>query len=183
MRFVFVTGLSGGGKSTARKMLEDQGYFCVDNLPFAMIPIFMEMAYAGAGKMDKVALCVDARSGNDLSELEQILEDPEIEAVIIETEEINLVKYATAAAHAGKHIHMDKPGGFKLEDFEALIQLVRSKDLTLHLGYMYRYNPVISKILERVKAGEFGEIFSINGIGSILLSIQRRMVLQASSHI
>ena len=56
MRFVFVTGLSGGGKSTARKMLEDQGYFCVDNLPFAMVPIFMEMAYAGAGKMDKVAL-------------------------------------------------------------------------------------------------------------------------------
>ena len=75
MRFVFVTGLSGGGKSTARKMLEDQGYFCVDNLPFAMIPIFMEMAYAGAGKMDKVALCVDARSGSDLGELEHILEE------------------------------------------------------------------------------------------------------------
>ncbi len=75
MRFVFVTGLSGGGKSTARKMMEDQGYFCVDNLPFAMIPIFVEMAYAGAGKMDKVALCVDARSGSDLSELEHILEE------------------------------------------------------------------------------------------------------------
>ena len=75
MRFVFVTGMSGGGKSTARKMLEDQGYFCVDNLPFAMVPIFMEMAYAGAGKMDKVALCVDARSGNDLGELERILEE------------------------------------------------------------------------------------------------------------
>ena len=77
MRFVFVTGMSGGGKSTARKMMEDQGYFCVDNLPFAMIPIFMEMAYAGAGKMDKVALCVDARSGSDLSELEHILAEVE----------------------------------------------------------------------------------------------------------
>ena len=75
MRFVFVTGMSGGGKSTARKMLEDQGYFCVDNLPFAMVPMFMEMANAGAGKMDKVALCVDARSGNDLTELERILEE------------------------------------------------------------------------------------------------------------
>ena len=75
MRFVFVTGMSGGGKSTARKMLEDQGYFCVDNLPFAMIPMFMEMAHSGAGKMDKVALCVDARSGNDLSELDPILEE------------------------------------------------------------------------------------------------------------
>ena len=75
MRFVFVTGMSGGGKSTARKMLEDQGYFCVDNLPFALIPIFTEMAYAGAGKQDKVAVCVDARSGTDLGELEHILEE------------------------------------------------------------------------------------------------------------
>ena len=75
MRFVFVTGMSGGGKSTARKMLEDQGYFCVDNLPFALIPTFTEMAYAGAGKQDKVAVCVDARSGTDLGELEHILEE------------------------------------------------------------------------------------------------------------
>ena len=75
MRFVFVTGMSGGGKNTARKMLEDQGYFCVDNLPFALIPTFIEMAYAGAGKMDKVAVCVDARSGSDLGELQNILEE------------------------------------------------------------------------------------------------------------
>ena len=66
--------MSGGGKSTARKMLEDQGYYCVDNLPFALIPVFAEMA-SSAGTMKKVALCVDARSGNDLSELEHILEE------------------------------------------------------------------------------------------------------------
>ncbi len=75
MRFVFVTGMSGGGKNTARKMLEDQGYFCVDNLPFALIPTFTEMAYAAASKQDKVAVCVDARSGTDLGELEHILEE------------------------------------------------------------------------------------------------------------
>lgn len=84
MRFVFVTGMSGGGKSTARKMLEDQGYFCVDNLPFAMVPMFMEMANAGAGKMDKVALCVDARSGNDLTELERILEEVSLQGYCYE---------------------------------------------------------------------------------------------------
>ena len=97
MRFVFVTGMSGGGKSTARKMLEDQGYFCVDNLPFAMIPIFMEMAHAGKGKMDKVALCVDARSGNDLSELERILEEMTLqgyryEILFMECEDDVLIK-------------------------------------------------------------------------------------------
>ena len=97
MRFVLVTGMSGGGKSTARKMLEDQGYFCVDNLPFAMIPMFMEMAHAGAGKMDKVALCVDARSGNDLSDLERILEEVTLqgyryEILFMECEDDVLIK-------------------------------------------------------------------------------------------
>lgn len=97
MRFVFVTGMSGGGKSTARKMLEDQGFFCVDNLPFAMIPLFMDMAYKGGGKMDKVALCVDARSGSDLGELERILEEVTIqgypyEILFMECEDSVLIK-------------------------------------------------------------------------------------------
>ena len=43
MRFVIVTGMSGAGKSTALKMLEDMGYFCVDNLPIAMFPGFVQM--------------------------------------------------------------------------------------------------------------------------------------------
>ena len=97
MRFVIVTGMSGGGKSTARKMLEDQGYFCVDNLPFALIPVFMEMAYQGGGKMDKVALCVDARSGNDLSELKHILEEVSVkgypyEILFMECDDTVLIK-------------------------------------------------------------------------------------------
>ena len=97
MRFVIVTGMSGGGKNTARKMLEDQGYFCVVNLPFALIPIFMEMAYQGGGKMDKVALCVDARSGNDLSELKHILEEVSIkgypyEILFMECDDTVLIK-------------------------------------------------------------------------------------------
>lgn len=110
--------------------------------------------------------------------LEEILDDPGIEAVVIETEEENLVKYATLAAQAGKHIHMDKPGGFRLEDFETLIQLVRSKQLTLHLGYMYRYNPVISKVLERAKSGEFGEIFHVDAQMNTYLPKEKRQWMQ-----
>lgn len=92
-----MTGMSGGGKSTARKMLEDQGYFCVDNLPFAMIPTFVEMASTSAGKMDKVAVCVDARSGSDLSELEHILADVEekgysYEILFMECDDAELIK-------------------------------------------------------------------------------------------
>lgn len=97
MRFVFVTGMSGGGKSTARKMLEDQGYFCVDNLPFAMIPIFMEMATKGGGNMEKVALCVDARSGSNFEELAHILEEVTLkgypyEILFMECEDAVLIK-------------------------------------------------------------------------------------------
>ena len=45
MRFVIVTGMSGAGKTTALKMLEDMGYFCVDNLPIAMFPGFVHAAH------------------------------------------------------------------------------------------------------------------------------------------
>ena len=93
--------------------------------------------------------------------LEQVLEDPTIEAVAIETDEIYLTKYALLAAKAGKHIHMEKPGGRELEDFEALIDLVKEKNLVFHTGYMYRYNPYVIDLLERVKKGELGEIISV----------------------
>ena len=56
MRFVIVTGMSGAGKSTALKMLEDMGYFCVDNLPIAMFPGFVQMIENSETPMKKVAL-------------------------------------------------------------------------------------------------------------------------------
>ena len=56
MRFVIVTGMSGAGKSTALKMLEDMGYFCVDNLPIAMFPGFVQMIENSETSMKKVAL-------------------------------------------------------------------------------------------------------------------------------
>ena len=57
--------------------------------------------------------------------LEQVLTDPTIEAVTVETEEIYLTKYAQLAAEHGKHIQMEKPGGESLEAFERLIETVR----------------------------------------------------------
>ena len=62
MRFVVVTGMSGSGKTQALKMLEDIGYFCVDNLPLALIGKFAELAAAPAQEYSKVALGLDVRS-------------------------------------------------------------------------------------------------------------------------
>ena len=74
MRLVMVTGMSGAGKSSALKMLEDAGYFCVDNLPIQLIYKFVQLTYNGTEKFDKVALGVDIRSGQALEELDKVLE-------------------------------------------------------------------------------------------------------------
>lgn len=93
--------------------------------------------------------------------LDEILSDPTIEAVTVETDEIHLTKYAQMAAEAGKHIHMEKPGSQDLAAFEKLIETVRGGDKIFHIGYMYRYNPYIADTVRRAKAGEFGHIYSI----------------------
>ncbi|MBQ9070765.1 MAG: Gfo/Idh/MocA family oxidoreductase [Clostridia bacterium] len=93
--------------------------------------------------------------------VDEILSDPTIDAVLIETDEIYLTKYALMAARAGKHVHMEKPGGISLSDFEEMISVMKSNGKVFHTGYMYRYNPVISDIIKRVRAGELGDIISV----------------------
>ena len=74
MRFVIVTGMSGAGKSTTLKMLEDMGYFCVDNLPIPLLEKFAHLACTPGNEIEKAAMGVDIRSGVALSEMEKILE-------------------------------------------------------------------------------------------------------------
>ena len=93
--------------------------------------------------------------------VEEILNDISIKAVVIETEEIYLTKYALMAAKAGKHIHMEKPGGQSIEDFEQLMDIIKKNGTVFHTGYMYRYNPVIKDFIKRAKAGEIGDIVSV----------------------
>lgn len=93
--------------------------------------------------------------------VEEILNNPEIEAVTVETEECYLTKYALLAAKAGKHIHMEKPGSACLADFEDLISTVKKNGTVFHTGYMYRYNPYVIELMERIKRGELGEIISV----------------------
>ena len=74
MKFFIVTGMSGSGKSTALKMLEDMGYFCVDNLPIALLPKFAELAHAPGSDISQVAVGVDIRNGRSLDEMSSVLE-------------------------------------------------------------------------------------------------------------
>lgn len=93
--------------------------------------------------------------------LPEILENPEILAVTVETTEKNLAKYSIMCAKANKHIHMDKPGGEDLGEFEELVNLTKQKKVQFHLGYMYRYNPEVLALKEQIKNGELGEVFCV----------------------
>ena len=68
MRFVIVTGMSGAGKSTALKMLEDMEYFCVDNLPTRLLCRFAELTLDKTANISNVALGIDIRSGASIDE-------------------------------------------------------------------------------------------------------------------
>lgn len=75
MRIVIVTGMSGAGKSTALKFLEDAGYYCVDNMPVALVEKFVELAVSGNAGIKNIALGVDVRNGQALGGFEEVLKE------------------------------------------------------------------------------------------------------------
>lgn len=74
MRFVVVTGMSGGGKTTALKMLEDAGFYCVDNMPVSLIEKFVELISMPNSEISKVALGLDVRTDQSFEDATRILE-------------------------------------------------------------------------------------------------------------
>lgn len=97
MRFVIVTGMSGAGKRTVMKILEDSGYFCADNLPVPMVRKFYELTRNSMGDIENVALGIDIRSGEALEEMEGILSyfdasKIEVEILFMEASDQVLIK-------------------------------------------------------------------------------------------
>jgi UPF0042 nucleotide-binding protein len=74
MKFLIVSGLSGAGKSRVAALLEDMGYYCVDNMPPKLIPSFAELCLASQGQYDRVALVIDVRAGQSFDDLFTSLE-------------------------------------------------------------------------------------------------------------
>ena len=116
MKFVIVTGMSGGGKSTALKMLEDAGFYCVDNLPVALLEKFAEVISQPGTELTKVALGLDVRSGQAFSELPNILDslalkDISVEILFLEASERALIRRYKET----RRIHPLSPDG-RVED-------------------------------------------------------------------
>jgi len=87
MEVVIITGLSGAGKTKASDWFEDKGYYCIDNMPPALIKNFIDLALSGTRKIDKAAFVVDIRGGeffDDLKEIMGALEaDPNVDFKIL----------------------------------------------------------------------------------------------------
>ena len=124
--------------------------------------LFEVVGYAfPENEREKFPRQAEAFAGHREMTVEEILSDPTIEAVAVETEEIYLTKYAQMVADAGKHLHMEKPGGTDLAAFRRLIATLKEKNLAFTTGYMYRFNPKVREVLSRIEKGEFGKIYSV----------------------
>jgi predicted dehydrogenase len=107
--------------------------------------------------------------------VEQVIEQSD--AVLIESDVWDLTKYAKMCVDAGKHIHMDKPAGGTLEEYKAVLDTAKEKNLVVQMGYMYRYNPAVQKTFEHIKNGDLGEIYSINAEMSTFHSVEYKQWL------
>ncbi|HIX25776.1 MAG TPA: RNase adapter RapZ [Candidatus Lachnoclostridium avicola] len=74
MKLVIVTGMSGAGKTVALKMLEDLGFYCVDNMPVQLMEKFVDLLRENPGEPENVAMGVDSRSGDELPQLQEVLD-------------------------------------------------------------------------------------------------------------
>jgi len=97
VKIVIITGLSGSGKSTAIRALEDLGFFCVDNLPPILLPKFIELCKASSGEISKIAMVMDVRERTFLKEYPEIFKElkkkgQEIKILFLESSDEALVR-------------------------------------------------------------------------------------------
>lgn len=93
--------------------------------------------------------------------LDEILADKSLDAVIVESAEIEQDSDSLLFAKAGFNVHSDKPCGADDKVFKELISIVKEKKLVFQNGYMYRYNPAVVRALEIVRSGKLGEIICV----------------------
>ena len=134
----------------------------VFNTIASLTDVFEVVGYAlPENEREKFPAQVAAFDGYKEMTVEEILADETIDAVAVETEEIYLTKYAAMVVNAKKHLHMEKPGSLSLEYFIEMVNTAERNGTVFHTGYMYRYNPVIKPLLERIDKGELGDIISV----------------------
>ena len=157
MRFVIVTGMSGAGKSTALKMMEDMGYFCVDNMPIPLMSKLTELLLVPNEEITKLALGLDIRSGQNIEELAKILDD--MDAIHLDYEVLFLDATDESLVKRYKETRRSHPL-MKGERIEAGIALERAKIQFLKNRATYILET--SRMLTRELKSELNKIFAEN---------------------
>ena len=83
MKLVIVTGMSGAGRSTAMKMIEDMGFFCIDNLPIPLLDKLVELS-VNLAELQKIAIGIDVRNGKGLSSIKDTLDQMDAKGIAYE---------------------------------------------------------------------------------------------------
>lgn len=159
MRFVIVTGMSGGGKSTAMRLLEDMGYYCVDNLPVPLIDKFMELLSTPNTEISKVALGLDVRTDQSFDQAGQILRTLRQNGFVFEvlfmdaSDSVLLKRYKES-----RRMHpLCAPEGIRVED-----GIAREREVLKKIKKEADYVIDTSKLLTRDLKEELDRIFVRN---------------------
>ena len=99
---------------------------------------------------------------------EQLLNEPGLQVVGVETEVKDLLDTAEQCIAAGKHIHLDKPAGESLSQFRRILDEAARQHLAVQMGYMYRYNPAVVLLRQFLERGWLGEPFEVHTVMSKL---------------
>ncbi len=159
MRFVIVTGMSGGGKSTALKLLEDAGFYCVDNLPVPLIEKFIELVETPNAEIQKVALGLDVRTDQNFDKTNETLfqlrkKGYHFEILFMDANDTTLIKRYKETRR--KHPLAYKKGE-RLEDGISKERKIL-KEIKEHADYILDS----SKLLTRELKAELDRIFLAN---------------------
>ncbi|QDV32014.1 putative oxidoreductase YdgJ [Planctopirus ephydatiae] len=110
---------------------------------------------------------------------EELLAQPGLQSVLIETEVRHLLDQAEACISAGQHVHLDKPAGESLEQYRRILQNAERQSLLVQMGYMFRYNPGYLLLKKFIQQGWLGEIFEVHAVMSKVLDPRTREQLGA----
>lgn len=108
------------------------------------------------------------------AEKAEILNDPSIQLVFIESDVKTHAPLALEAVTAAKHVHIEKPPAENLEDFRRIVDVAREKRLYLQTGYMWRFNPAVVNALDAARQGWLGDVYMIHARMNTLIGADRR---------
>ncbi|MBQ8031496.1 MAG: RNase adapter RapZ [Butyrivibrio sp.] len=168
MRFVIVTGMSGGGKATAIHMLEDAGFYCVDNLPVSLIEKFTELISMPDSEITKVVLGVDARAGQSFEGVAGIIDSLKergtpVEVLFMDCNDQTLIKRYKET----RRIHPMNTVGDRLED-----GIAKEREVLSEIKKKADYVIDTSNLLTRELKEELDRIFVKNeGYNSLMINV------------